>query len=101
QAFICLLRNVIWSFEGGTLTVQTRRTGEAFDVDVIDTGPAHPPEDWPRMFDAYFTSAWGRSGVGLALTRQIVELHRGAVGYQSAPGSGNRFSIRLPVAEGR
>jgi signal transduction histidine kinase len=100
QALVCLLRNVIASFEDGTLTIQTRTVHGAFELDVIDTGPGHPREAWPRMFDSFFTSAGGRSGVGLALTRQIVELHRGVVGYESAPASGNRFTIRLPAAEG-
>lgn len=101
QALICLLRNVVGSFEGGTLTIQTRRRPGTFEIDVIDTGPGHPREAWPRMFDPFFTTAAGRSGIGLALTRQIVELHHGAVGYESAPGSGNRFSIRLPAPESR
>jgi signal transduction histidine kinase len=99
QALICLFRNVIGGFEGGTLTVQTRRGPGTFEIDVIDTGPGHPREAWARMFDSFFTTASGKGGVGLALTRQIVELHHGAVGYESAPGSGNRFSIRLPAPE--
>jgi two-component system NtrC family sensor kinase len=101
QALICLLGNVIGPLNGGTITVQTRMVPGAFEIDVIDTGPAHPRETWPRMFDSFFTSPGGRSGIGLALTRQIVELHHGVVGYESAPGAGNRFAIRIPVAEGR
>lgn len=101
QALVCLLRNVIGSFEGGTLTVQTRSVAGAFELEVIDTGPGHPREEWPRMFDSFFASPGARGGVGLALTRQIVELHHGEVGYESAPGSGNRFRIVLPLEEGR
>lgn len=100
QALICLFQNVIGTFENGTVTVQTRFKGDWFELDVIDTGPGHPRDTWSRMFDSFFTSASGRSGVGLALARQIVELHRGSVRYESAPGSGNRFSIRLPSPEG-
>jgi signal transduction histidine kinase len=90
---------VIGTFEGGTVTVQTRATPMAFEVDVIDTGPGPSAETAARMFDSWFTSVSGRSGVGLALARQIVELHHGRIAYERAPGSGNRFAITIP-AEG-
>jgi two-component system, NtrC family, sensor histidine kinase HydH len=97
QAVVCLFDNVVGRLDGGTVTIQTRVLPGAFELDVIDTGP----ETWSRVFDSFFATAAGRSGVGLALTRQIVELHRGRVSYESAPGSGNRFSITLPLQGGR
>jgi signal transduction histidine kinase len=100
QALLCLLRNVIGTLEGGTVTIQTRVVPPAIELVVIDTGRGHPPEASPRMFDSFFTSASGRSGVGLAFTRQIVELHRGRVGHESAGGTGNRFSVILPLSGG-
>jgi two-component system, NtrC family, sensor kinase len=100
QALLCVLHNVIGTFEGGTVTIQTRASPKAFEVDVIDTGPGPSPEVAARMFDSWFTSASGRSGVGLALARQIVELHHGRIAYERAPGSGNRFAISLPLGGG-
>jgi len=100
QALLCVLHNVIGTFEGGTVTIQTRATPAAFELDVIDTGPGPSAETAARMFDSWFTSVSGRSGVGLALARQIVELHRGRIAYERAPGSGNRFAITLPGAGG-
>jgi two-component system sensor histidine kinase DctS len=98
QALTCLFENVAGRLHGGTVTVQTRVLPGVFELTVIDTGPGYPPENAARVFDSFFTSASGRSGVGLALVRQIVELHHGQVGYESAPGSGNRFVVRLPAA---
>ncbi len=96
QGLLCLLQNVIGTLEGGTVTVQTRMAPGRLEIDVIDTGPG-PRETAARIFESYFTSVSGSSGVGLALTRQIVELHHGRIGYEGARGSGNRYSIALPV----
>jgi two-component system, NtrC family, sensor histidine kinase HydH len=98
QALVCLLDNVVGTLQGGTVTVQTRIVPEAFELSVIDTGPGHEPESSDRIFDSFFTLASGRSGVGLALVRQVVELHGGRVRYETAPRSGNRFSVVLPLA---
>jgi signal transduction histidine kinase len=100
QALLCVLHNVIGTFEDGTVTIQTRAAPGAFELAVIDTGPGPSAEAAARMFDSYFTSASGRSGVGLALARQIVELHGGRIAYERAPGSGNRIVIMLPVGRG-
>jgi two-component system, NtrC family, sensor kinase len=98
QALVCVLHNVIGTFEDGTVTIQTRRSGGAFEIAVIDTGPGPAPEAAARMFDSWFTSASGRNGVGLALARQIVELHGGRIAYERAPRSGNRIVMTLPAA---
>jgi signal transduction histidine kinase len=52
------------------------------------------------MFDSFFTSMSGKSGAGLGLVRQIVELHRGSVEFEGASGKGNRIRITLPAAGG-
>jgi signal transduction histidine kinase len=97
QALACLFDNVIGTLWDGTMTVQTRAAPGTFEVHVIDTAGS-PTESAARGFDAFFTQASGRSGVGLAFTRQIVELHGGAVRYESAPGSGHRYSLTLPLS---
>jgi signal transduction histidine kinase len=100
QALVCLLDNVVGTVDGGTLTVQTRVHPPAFEIDVIDTAPGVARAQPPRAFDMFFTQASGESGVGLALTRKIVELHGGSVGFETAP-SGHRYSILLPLAGAR
>jgi two-component system sensor histidine kinase DctS len=101
QALVCLLQNVIGTLEGGTVTVQTRMTEGRLELHLIDTGPGPPSDVAARMFDSYFTAVSGKSGVGLGLARQIVELHSGRIGYEQAPGSGNRYAIVLPVPGAR
>jgi signal transduction histidine kinase len=62
---------------------------------VLDSGPGIAEADLPRVFDRYFTTRDGGTGLGLALTRAIVEAHGGRI-VASSPG-GARFEVRLPV----
>jgi signal transduction histidine kinase len=72
-------------------------------VQVIDTGPGIPPEVLPRIFEPYFSSKRGGSGLGLPTTRRIVEEHGGTLTVHTDPGHGTEFTIELPVglADGR
>lgn len=97
RALVVLLENVVGGLDGGTVTIQTHSRPDTFAIEVIDTGAAKADDRSATIFDAFFTSLSGESGVGLALTRQIVEAHRGRVAFESARGSGNRFSIILPA----
>jgi nitrogen fixation/metabolism regulation signal transduction histidine kinase len=100
QAVACLVDNVAGTLQGGVLTIQTRMQSATVEIDVIDAGPGHGADAWARMFDSYFTSMSGGSGAGLALVRQILELHGGRVEPEGAagPGVGNRIRITLPAA---
>ncbi len=86
------------------MTVRARNEGDRVVVEVEDTGPGIPPEMRERIFDPYrrFVEDGGRLsglGLGLALAKTIVELHRGHIWVESQPGKGSRFSFWLPVAE--
>lgn len=73
---------------------------------VVDTGIGISAEDLPRVFERLYrvessrSRATGGSGIGLAITRAIVEAHGGKISAASVPGRGSEFTIRLPLAEG-
>jgi two-component system, NtrC family, sensor histidine kinase HydH len=67
---------------------------------VIDTGAGMADEVRSRIFDAFFSTRPGGSGLGLPTTRKIIEAHGGTIEVQSELGKGSQFSVRLPVHEG-
>ncbi len=101
QALDNVLRNAIEATPaGGRVRVTARSLAREHVLEVSDTGPGIPPEALPRLFDLYFTTKPEGTGVGLAVTQQVVAAHGGSVEVDSAPGQGARFSLRLPRAAG-
>ncbi|HEU0015342.1 MAG TPA: HAMP domain-containing sensor histidine kinase [Longimicrobium sp.] len=84
--------------EGGELRVATRADGEAVEVVVEDTGAGISEKDLPHIFEAFYTTKPGVTGIGLGLfvSEGIIRGHRGRIDVQSAPGQGSRFTVRLP-----
>jgi signal transduction histidine kinase len=78
-------------------------TVDSVKIDVVDSGVGIPPDDLQRIFDEFYQTEDGRrsrkggTGLGLSLTRNFVELHRGTIDVQSTPGSGSTFTLYLPV----
>ena len=100
QAVDNLLRNAIEaSPEGATVRIGARRDGSHHVIDVRDEGPGIPADVLPKIFDLYFTTKADGTGVGLAVTNQIVEAHQGRIDVDSAPGRGTTMSIRIPAGE--
>jgi signal transduction histidine kinase len=94
-----LLRNAVEATPaGGRVTLAARREGGGIVLEVSDTGAGIAPEHLPRIFDLYFTTKTEGTGVGLAVTHQIVTAHGGSVDVESSPGQGTRFFVRLPAA---
>ena len=62
-----------------------------------DTGPGIPPAVKDKIFGLYFTTKKNGSGIGLAMTFRIVQLHDGTIDFASEPGKGATFIIRLPT----
>ncbi|MFG1604295.1 response regulator [Actinoplanes sp. NPDC049265] len=100
-----LLSNAIkFTPEGGTLTITTRPLGEdSVEVIVDDTGIGIAPADQIRVFEEFQQAGddEGRragTGLGLALTKWLVEAHEGEISLVSAPGQGSSFRVRLPAA---
>ena len=90
---------------GGRIYVTTERipseSGEMAVISIRDTGVGIPEEIQERIFDAYFTTKKreGGTGLGLALTRRIIESHRGKIKVESMAGAGASFSITLPIIQ--
>jgi two-component system, NtrC family, sensor histidine kinase HydH len=102
QALLNLVLNAQHAMPaGGDLILTTRRDGNWVVLDVIDTGLGMTDSVRERIFDAYFSTRPGGSGLGLPTTRKIVEAHGGAIHVQSELGKGSQFSIRLPLYEER
>src|ERR1051325_1817600 len=83
--------------EGGTLTLEANKSNGNILICVTDTGAGIAPENRTQIFEPYFTTKPKGSGLGLAVTRRIVEAHRGAITVSSEVGEGCRFQITLPI----
>lgn len=106
QALLNLLLNGMQSMaDGGTMRVVIRREHQFGVVEVIDEGEGIPAELLPRIFELYFTTKPRGSGIGLAMTYRILQLHGGAMEVRSnadvdSPEHGTTFTFRLPIAVG-
>ena len=83
---------------GGRLSVTTRADGDAVEVVVEDTGAGITEKDLPHIFEAFYTTKPGVTGIGLGLfvSEGIIRGHRGRIDVESTPGQGSRFTVRLP-----
>jgi signal transduction histidine kinase len=98
QAMLNLVVNAIEAMpRGGELRFATVALDHTAEIRISDTGPGIPPELRDKIFRLYFTTRKEGSGIGLAMTFRIVQLHNGAIDFTSEPGKGASFFIRLPI----
>jgi signal transduction histidine kinase len=83
---------------GGKLEVVLEEEGRSAVLHVSDEGPGIPDEIREKIFDLYFTTKSGGSGIGLAMTYRIMQFHYGSVEVQSKVGCGAEFLLRIPLA---
>jgi signal transduction histidine kinase len=84
--------------EGGKLEVVLEEDRKFAALRISDQGPGIPAEIQEKIFDLYFTTKSGGSGIGLSMTYRILQLHHGSVEVQSKPGRGAEFLLRIPLA---
>ncbi|HEX8522386.1 MAG TPA: ATP-binding protein [Tepidisphaeraceae bacterium] len=99
QALLNLMLNGVQAMSsgGGEMILSVKPEEDHVCLDVIDTGSGIPPEILPRIFQAYYTTKRGGTGIGLAMTKRIVEEHGGTISVQSEEGKGTDFTIELPL----
>ncbi|MBS1799272.1 MAG: PAS domain-containing protein [Acidobacteria bacterium] len=106
QAVLNLLLNGMQAMpDGGTVRVTVRRDHQFSVVEIMDQGVGIPADVLPRIFELYFTTKPRGSGIGLALTYRILQIHGGALDVRSNPDPaaadrGTTFTLRLPMAAG-
>ncbi len=83
--------------DGGQLIVQTRGLGDRAAVYLTDTGVGMDDATASKMFEAFYSTKPGGSGLGLPTTAKLIEAHGGTITVQSELGRGTRFTIELPV----
>jgi signal transduction histidine kinase len=84
--------------EGGSLNVILMEDGKSAVIQVQDEGGGIAEELRERIFDLYFTTKKGGSGIGLAMTYRILQLHHGSIDVQSELGRGSVFQLRIPLS---
>jgi signal transduction histidine kinase len=99
QAILNVVVNAIEAMStGGALSIQSSVRGDSAEIHIADTGPGIPTDVRDNIYNLYFTTKARGSGIGLAMTFQIIQLHDGTIDFVSELGKGTTFFIRLPVA---
>lgn len=98
QAVLNLVLNACQSMNpGGHLFVSLRRLADTAEIRVGDTGPGITPENRVKIFQLFFTTRKGGTGLGLANTFRFVQLHNGSIEFDTEVGRGTTFRIELPL----
>lgn len=103
EALTNVIGNAVkYSYEGGTVSVTAKNLDDQVRIDISDEGVGIPEEDRTRIFDDFFRASTvpgqeGGAGLGLAISRRIIDAHSGSVSVESEVGKGTTFTILLPT----
>jgi signal transduction histidine kinase len=98
QAILNVVLNGVQAMpQGGPLVITALREEDMVVTDIRDQGGGIPPEVQDKIFELYFTTKKGGSGIGLAQTYQILQWHYGSIDFESVAGQGATFRLRLPL----
>jgi len=93
-----LVKNALEAMpEGGRLEVRTRLCRKGVALDLIDTGCGMDSDALLHMFDAFYTTKYGGSGLGLPTVKKVIAAHHGTIDVQSELGLGSRITLEFPV----
>lgn len=99
QALLNVVLNGVQAMEkGGVLKIQASGDANAASIEVRDEGSGIPPEIRDKIFNLYFTTKKAGSGIGLAMSYRVLQLHNGALDFVTEVGRGTTFRLSLPLA---
>jgi signal transduction histidine kinase len=101
-AFLNLMDNACKFSDDHTVRIRFSANGVTIDISFSDNGPGIPAEEQEVIFNPFYRSSNSQSavkghGIGLTLSRRIVQLHNGSISVRSAPGKGSCFEVSLPL----
>lgn len=97
-ALVNLVKNALEAMpDGGALVARTRPTRNGIALDLIDTGIGMDEKTAMKMFEAFYTTKHGGSGLGLPTARKVIEAHGGTINVQSEAGRGTQFTLDFPT----
>jgi len=85
--------------DGRRLSIRSRSADGAVHLSFTDLGPGFRPEDYDKLFQPFYTTKPQGLGLGLSISRSIVDAHRGRLWGSSSPGQGATFHITLPILD--
>ena len=98
QAVLNVVLNGVQAMnEGGELTIKAAKEDDDVLIEVRDQGSGISPEIRDKIYNLYFTTKKTGTGIGLAMTYKVMQLHHGSVDFESAHGRGTTFRLRLPA----
>ena len=102
QALLNVVLNGVQAMErGGILTVVARRNENSASIEVRDEGKGIPPDIRDKIFNLYFTTKKAGSGIGLAVSYRVLQMHSGSLDFTTEVGAGTTFRLHLPLAESK
>ena len=100
QAILNIVLNGVQAMpQGGSLRMTLKREGENALIIVRDQGMGIPENIRDKVFNLYFTTKSGGSGIGLAMAYRVVQLHHGSMEFTSIMNHGTTFNLRFPITE--